>query len=114
MHALPATPLIIVVPALLLTLLLSSLSRSCWPRFSWRLNVALLILFTAGNLLPQQVLHHPAVPAATGGPAAGLDERLRDAATTRYWGLILIHVAFQIGFCTFVLTQLHEDAAARS
>ena len=28
----------------------------------------------------------------------------------QYFGIMLIHIAFQLGFCTFVLSELHEDA----
>src|SRR6266540_6384021 len=42
--------LIVTVPAVLLTLLLASFVAFAVSRFSWKFNVAVLILFTAGNL----------------------------------------------------------------
>lgn len=51
--------LIIAVPAVLLTLLLASMVAFYVSRFDFRLNIALLLVFTAGNLLPQQVIITP-------------------------------------------------------
>ena len=42
----------IVIPALFLMLLLSSMLAFACTRFSWRFNIAFLVLFTAGNLMP--------------------------------------------------------------
>ena len=44
---------------MLLTLFLASLMAFAVSRFSWKFNVTLLILFTAGNMLPPQVLATP-------------------------------------------------------
>ena len=51
--------LIVVVPAVFLTLLLASMVAFVLSRFSWRFNLLFLMLFTAGNLLPQQVIITP-------------------------------------------------------
>ena len=51
--------LIIVLPSLVLILLLSSLVAFGLSRFRVRGRKGLLILFTAGNLLPQQILVTP-------------------------------------------------------
>ncbi|MFE2219948.1 carbohydrate ABC transporter permease, partial [Streptomyces canus] len=51
--------LIIAVPAVLVTLLLSSMVAFYVSRFDFRLNIFLLLVFTAGNLLPQQVIITP-------------------------------------------------------
>ncbi len=96
--------LIVTVPAVLLTLLLASFVAFAVSRFSWRLNVGVLILFTAGNLLPQQVIITPLyrlflmIPVPAWMNQSGT---LYDS----YWGVIAIHVAFQTGFCTFVLSN---------
>lgn len=50
---------IVTFPALILILFLSSLVAFGVARFSFRFNIALLMLFTAGNLLPQQVIIAP-------------------------------------------------------
>ena len=51
--------MIVVVPAVILTLLLASMVAFAVSRYSWRFNLVLLMLFTAGNLLPQQVMITP-------------------------------------------------------
>jgi multiple sugar transport system permease protein len=96
--------LIVAVPAVLLTLLLASFIGFAVSRFSWKLNVALLIVFTAGNLLPQQVIITPLYRMFLLIP---LPTWLNDTGTLydSYWGIIAIHVAFQVGFCSFVLSN---------
>jgi multiple sugar transport system permease protein len=96
--------LIIAVPGVILTLFLASCVAFVVARFSFKFNIALLMLFTAGNLLPPQVVITPLyrlyleVPLPTWMSDSG-------ALYDSYWGIILIHVAFQIGFCTFVLSN---------
>ncbi len=96
--------MIIVVPALALTLFLSSMVAFVVSRFSFKGNVALLMLFTAGNLLPQQVIITPLFRIYKAVP---LPLWMSDSGTLfdSFWGIILIHVAFQTGFCTFVLSN---------
>lgn len=94
----------VVVPAVILTLFLASMAAFTLARFSWRFNFAFLMLFTAGNLLPPQVIITPLyrmyllIPVPKPLSDNGL---LYD----QYIGVILIHVAFQLGFCTFVLSN---------
>jgi multiple sugar transport system permease protein len=99
--------LVIVVPAVIIVLLLASMMAFAVSRYSWRFNLILLMLFTALNLLPPQVIITPlfriylAIPAPE---VLGMFERgllLYD----QYLGMVLIHVAFQLGFCTFVLSN---------
>lgn len=96
----------IVLPALFLILLLSSMVAFACTRYSWRFNVAMLVLFTAGNLMPQQVLFQPLFQIFKRVPWPDV---LSDTNTGNLLGtkiaVILIHVAFQIGFCTFVLAN---------
>ena len=96
----------IVFPALIITLLLSSMVAFACTRFSWRFNVSFLVLFTAGNLMPQQVLFQPLVQIYSRIP---FPDFLSDADTGNLFGtkisVILIHIAFQVGFCTFVLAN---------
>jgi multiple sugar transport system permease protein len=96
--------LIVVVPAVLLTLLLSSFMAFVVARYSLRFNLALLMLFTAGNLLPQQVIVTPLYRLYLALP---LPEWISDTGLffDSYAGIIAIHVAFQMGFCTFVLSN---------
>ncbi|MGC4889021.1 carbohydrate ABC transporter permease [Micromonospora sp. RP3T] len=96
--------LYITVPAVLLTLFLASCVAFVIARFSWKLNIALLGLFTAANLLPQQALLIPLFRMFTQIPLPAWmsdSELLYDS----YWGLILVNVAFQCGFCVFVLSN---------
>jgi multiple sugar transport system permease protein len=100
--------LIIVVPSLVLILLLSSFVAFGLARFRVRGRKELLILFTAGNLLPQQILVTPLYQAYRlwDDQPWVLDHQAFIYDT--YWGVIAIHVAFQIGFCAFVLTNYME------
>jgi multiple sugar transport system permease protein len=86
--------LIITVPAVLFTLLLSSTAAFVLARFSFRFNIAMLIFFTAANLLPQQALLIPLFRFY-------VNVDLYDT----YYAVIITHVAFQTGFCTFVLSN---------
>ena len=97
---------VVLVPSLFLVLFFSSMVAFAVSRYSWRFNIALLMLFTAGNLLPQQSIIIPLfefynrVPIPT-IPLLSESGELRGSLI----GLILIHVAFQSGFCTFVLSN---------
>ena len=51
--------LIILIPAVIVVLLLASAIAFAVSRFSFRFNLFLLMLFTAGNLLPAQVIITP-------------------------------------------------------
>ena len=96
----------IVLPALFLILFLSSMVAFACTRFSWRFNIAFLVLFTAGNLMPQQVIFQPLFQFYKKMP---WPDFLSDTDTGSLLGtkvaVILIHVAFQTGFCTFVLSN---------
>ena len=83
---------IITIPALIMTMFLSSLSAYALARFRFRGNNLIYFLFVGGMLLPFQVLMLPVF-------------RLTDALGLydTYWGLIAFHTAFQLGFCTFML-----------
>jgi len=97
--------LIIVVPGVLLTLLVSSMLAFALTQFSWRFNLLVLMLFTAGNLLPPQVIIIPLywlylnIPV----PIGWLSDN--GLLYDQYIGIILIHVVFQAGFATFVLSN---------
>jgi multiple sugar transport system permease protein len=64
----------------------------------------MLLLFTAGNLLPPQVLITPLFRMYLEMP---LPSWLSSSGVfyDSYFGIIAIHVAFQMGFCTFVLSN---------
>src|SRR5215211_6738569 len=50
---------LILVPALVLTLFFASMVAFVASRYSWRFNILLLSIFTAGNLLPDQIIIQP-------------------------------------------------------
>ena len=96
---------VITVPAVLLTLFLASLRGvRAWRGSRFRFNLTLLGLFTAANLLPPQALLIPlyrmfrAIPLPWSSATPG-------TLLNSYWGLILVNIAFQTGFCTFVLSN---------
>ncbi|MBE7552876.1 MAG: carbohydrate ABC transporter permease [Anaerolineales bacterium] len=98
---------IITLPALAGMLFLSSLSAYALARFRFRGNLFIYFMYVAGTMLPFQILMLPVFRLTN---ALGLFDT--------YLSLILIHTAFQLGFCTFVLrnfmrTVPHEilDAA---
>ncbi|WP_113702684.1 carbohydrate ABC transporter permease [Nonomuraea lactucae] len=96
--------LIIVVPGVLITLLLASFTAFAIARLRIPGRKVLLIVFTAGNLLPPQVL---ITPLYTMYALVPLPAWLSDSQSLydSYLGLILIHVAFQFGFCVFVMAN---------
>jgi multiple sugar transport system permease protein len=96
--------IIITIPAIILILLFSASVAFVVSRLSFRWNVPLLIFFMAANLLPQQVVLTPLYRMYLRMP---LPTWLSDSGLfyDSYIGLIAINVAFQTGFCTFVLSN---------
>ncbi|HET7397148.1 MAG TPA: carbohydrate ABC transporter permease [Intrasporangium sp.] len=95
---------IITVPAVLLTLFLSCCVAFVVARFSFKLNLALLGFFLAANLLPPQAL---LIPVYRMFRAIEVPFWVSDSGTllNSFLGLILVNVAFQTGFCAFVLSN---------
>jgi multiple sugar transport system permease protein len=95
---------LITIPAVIIVLCLASGVAFVLTRVNVKVNVALLIVFTAGNLLPQQVIITPLyrlylkihLPHFLAG--SGL-------MYNSIFGLVAINVAFQLGFCVFVLSN---------
>lgn len=83
---------IITIPALIGMLFLSSLSAYALARYKFKLNLPIYFMFVAGTMLPFQILLLPVF-------------RLTNALNlyNTHLALIIIHTAFQMGFCTFVL-----------
>jgi multiple sugar transport system permease protein len=96
--------IIILVPSVVTVLLLASAIAFAVSRFNFRFNIFLLMLFTAGNLLPAQVIITPLYRMYLALP---LPSFLTDNGVwyNQYFGIAAIHVAFQLGFCTFVLSN---------
>lgn len=99
-----ANSAIITIPAVLVTLFFASMVAFVIARFSWTFNLVLLAAFTAGNLLPPQAL---LIPVFKMFQAVELPYWLSDSGTllNSHLGLIAVNVAFQVGFCTFVLSN---------
>ncbi|GAK53703.1 monosaccharide-transporting ATPase [Candidatus Moduliflexus flocculans] len=83
---------VITLPALAGTLLLSSLCGFALASYKFKGNFAVYVTFVGGMLLPFQLLMLPIFQ---------LSNVLKIYDT--YRGLIMIHTAFQLGFCTFFL-----------
>jgi multiple sugar transport system permease protein len=95
--------LIIAIPAVVITLLVASMVAFAVSRFRWRFNLFFLMLFTAGNLLPPQVIIVPLyrLYLLLPFPWADNGKLLYD----QFQGTILINIVFQVGFCVFVLSN---------
>ena len=97
-----ANTALITLPAVFLILLFGSRIAFVVTRYSFKFNVAMLLLFTAGNLLPAQLVFIPVFKMYLAiGDLVGDRRFLYDSPR----GVILIHVAFQMGFATFVLSS---------
>ena len=84
--------LVITIPTVLGTLLLSSLAGYSLAKHRFRGNFLIFALFIAGNFVPAQILM---IPVRNLTLNLGVyDTKL---------ALILFHTSFQIGFCTFFL-----------
>lgn len=95
---------LITVPAVLIALFLSAFVAFFITRRSSKLNLFLLMMFTAGNLLPQQVVITPLFRLYLAIP---LPHFLSSSGTmyNSTVGLIVINAVFQGGFCVFVLSN---------
>ena len=97
-----ANSFIVAIPAVFLTLFFGSLLAFVVTRYSFRFNLSLLLLLTAGNLMPSQLVYAPLFKMYIWfGDLVGNRTILYDS----YLGLILIHVALQVGFATFVMSS---------
>jgi multiple sugar transport system permease protein len=108
--------LVIAVPGVVLTLLLASMVAFACTQFTWRFNLATLMIFTAGNLLPPQVIIVPLYRIYLNTPIPMLSSidlgnfsfpifSDNGLLYDQYIGIMLIHVVFQTGFATFVLSN---------
>jgi multiple sugar transport system permease protein len=96
--------MIVTLPAIALVLVFASSVAFVVSRYSFRFNVPALIFFMAANLLPQQVIITPLYELYLRLPLPGF---LSDTGLfyDSFVGLIAINVAFQTGFCAFVLSN---------
>ncbi len=85
---------IITIPSILGTLSLSSLVGYTLAQYNFKGNMMIYLLYLSGMLLPFQIL---LIPVFRLSNALGI--------YNSYLGLIMIHIAFQMGFCSFFLTN---------
>ncbi len=83
---------LITLPSLAATLFLSSLAAFALARYRFRGSTVLYFMFVAGTMLPFQILLLPVFRLSN---SLGI--------YNTHWSLIIIHTAFQMAFCTFVL-----------
>lgn len=97
--------LVVAIPAVIIVLIVGSMVAYGISKFSWRVNLLVLMLFTAGNLLPQQAIILPLYRLYL--VAFHIPEPLSDNGLLydQYIGIILINIVFQLGFVVFVLSN---------
>jgi multiple sugar transport system permease protein len=83
---------IITIPSLFGTLALSSLVGFALAKYKFKGNMFIYLMFVAGMLIPFQIL---LIPVFRLSNFLGI--------YNNYWGLIMIHTVFQMGFCSFFL-----------
>ena len=94
--------LLVTVPSVILTLFFGSLVAFVVTRYQYKFNLWILLLFTAGNMLPIVLTYIPVFWMFIWiGELFGN----RNLLYNNYGGLILVHVGFQVGFATFVLSS---------
>ena len=84
--------LIITLPTVFGTLFLSSLAGYSLAMHRFKLNLLVFAMFIAGNFVPFQILM---IPVRNISIEMGM--------YNTHLGLIIFHIAFQTGFCTFFL-----------
>ncbi len=89
---------IVTIPSVAGALAVSSLAAFALAFYRFRLNKAVLVLFVAGMLVPFQMLMIPVFRMSNG---LGIDDS--------FGGLILFHISFQLGFCTFFLRNFMKQ-----
>jgi multiple sugar transport system permease protein len=88
----------VTIPSVLGTLLLSTLSAFALSFYKFRFSKVILFLFIGGMLIPFQML---LIPVFKFSQSIGV--------YNTHFGLILFHIAFQLGFCTFFLRNFMKS-----
>ncbi|ACL70795.1 carbohydrate ABC transporter permease [Halothermothrix orenii] len=83
---------VVTIPALIGTLFLSSLTGYALAHYKFKGNIIIYLTFVGGMLIPFQILMIPVFKLSN---TLGI--------YNTYWGLVMIHMVFQMGFCTFFL-----------
>ena len=98
--------LIILIPSIFFILFFGSLVAFGISKYNIRFKKTLLLAFTAGSMLPAQFIYYPIFKMYIFiGGALGDKTLLYD----NYIGVILVHIALQTGFATFVLVSHLES-----
>jgi len=90
--------LIITLPTVVGTLFLSSLAGYSLAMHRFKLNLLVFAMFIAGNFVPFQILM---IPVRNISIEMGM--------YNSHLGLIIFHIAFQTGFCTFFLRNFIKE-----
>ena len=98
--------LIILIPSVFFILFFGSLVAFGISKYNIKFKKTLLLAFTAGSMLPAQFIYYPIFKMYIFfGSALGDKTVLYD----NYIGVILVHIALQTGFATFVLVSHLES-----
>ena len=98
--------IIILVPSVFFILFFGSVLAFAISKYRIKYKKLLLLAFTAGSMLPAQTIYYPIFKMYIFiGSALGSKTIFYD----NYLGVILVHVALQTGFATFVLHSQLES-----
>lgn len=90
--------LLITIPTVIGALALSCLAGFALGIYRFKLNLLVFFLFVGGNFIPFQILMVPV-----------RDLSLRLGLYDSIAGLVLFHIAFQTGFCTFFMRNFIRE-----
>jgi len=83
---------IVTIPTVIGSVALSLMTGFALAIYKFKANLILFFMFVAGNFVPAQILMVPV-----------RDMTLNLGMYNTYWGLALLHIAFQTGFCTLFM-----------
>ena len=89
---------LITIPTVIGALTLACMAGFALGVYRFKLNLLVFFIFVGGNFVPFQILM---VPVRELSLTLGLYDTI--------WGLVLFHVAFQSGFCTFFMRNFIRD-----
>lgn len=90
--------LMVAIPTVIGAIALSCLAGFALGTYRFKANLAVFFLFVGGNFIPLQILMVPV-----------RDLSLRLGLYDSVGGLVLFHIAFQTGFCTFFMRNFIRD-----
>ena len=90
--------LMVAIPTVIGAVALSCLAGFALGTYRFKANLAVFFLFVGGNFIPFQILMVPV-----------RDLSLRMGLYDSIGGLVLFHIAFQTGFCTFFMRNFIRD-----